>query len=374
MTELVVLSLEAWDEVWRRNQHLVAGLLRSRAVSRVLFVEPAMDPVHDLRRGRRPQRGQSRRDVALEGVPTGSLSTLCATKLLPGRVDRAGPRRRAHAVRREAHRIGMANPVLWINDPGGSSVARVVDWPALYDITDDWALADRGERELLRIKSDEAYLFHRCAEVVVCSEALVRTKASMGPVTLVPNAVDLDAYAVRRDRPSDLPSGRVVLYLGTAHRDRLDVELCLSTARAIVGTMVIVGPALLPQADVDRLTEAGVRLLGPRPSRDVPSYLQHADVLLVPHVLTPFTASLDPIKAYEYRAARRPVVATPVPGFADVDDPLVSVADAQGFPERVRKELETSARPREAVWPGSVPSWQDRVLQMSEVLKRVTSG
>ena len=27
MTELVVLSLEAWDEVWRRNQHLVAGLL-----------------------------------------------------------------------------------------------------------------------------------------------------------------------------------------------------------------------------------------------------------------------------------------------------------------------------------------------------------
>ena len=31
MTDLVVVSLEAWDDVWRRNQHLVAGLLRSDA-------------------------------------------------------------------------------------------------------------------------------------------------------------------------------------------------------------------------------------------------------------------------------------------------------------------------------------------------------
>ena len=46
MTDLVVLSLEAWDEVWRRNQHLVAGLLRADPALRVLFVEPAVDPLH----------------------------------------------------------------------------------------------------------------------------------------------------------------------------------------------------------------------------------------------------------------------------------------------------------------------------------------
>ena len=51
MTDLVVVSLEAWDDVWRRNQHLVAGLLRSDAALRVLFVEPPADPTHDLRSG-----------------------------------------------------------------------------------------------------------------------------------------------------------------------------------------------------------------------------------------------------------------------------------------------------------------------------------
>ena len=52
-------------------------------------------------------------------------------------------------------------------------------------------------------------------------------------------------------------------------------------------------------------------------------YLQHADVLVVPHVVTSFTDSLDPIKLYEYQAVGRPVVSTPVAGFRDADDPRI---------------------------------------------------
>ena len=40
MTDLVVVSLEAWDQVWRRNQHLVSRLLARDPSLRVLFVEP----------------------------------------------------------------------------------------------------------------------------------------------------------------------------------------------------------------------------------------------------------------------------------------------------------------------------------------------
>ena len=65
----------------------------------------------------------------------------------------------------------------------------------------------------------------------------------------------------------------------------------------------------------------------------MPAYLQHADVLVVPHVVTPFTDSLDPIKLYEYQAAGRPVVSTPVAGFRDAVDELVTVADAAAFAE-----------------------------------------
>ena len=110
------------------------------------------------------------------------------------------------------------------------------------------------------------------------------------------------------------------------HPDRIDVELCEATARALgeAGTLVLVGPNLLAtdQAAAPATTRARV-LLGPRPRDAVIGYLQHADVLVVPHVVTEFTDSLDPIKLYEYQAVGRPVVSTPVAGFRDADDPRI---------------------------------------------------
>ena len=51
-------------------------------------------------------------------------------------------------------------------------------------------------------------------------------------------------------------------------------------------------------------------LLGPRSPDELVGYLQHADALIVPHVVDAFTDSLDPIKLYEYQAVGRPVVST----------------------------------------------------------------
>ena len=54
LDELVVLSLEQWDDVWRRNQFFVDALLGRNPGLRVLFVEPPADPIHDIAQRRRP--------------------------------------------------------------------------------------------------------------------------------------------------------------------------------------------------------------------------------------------------------------------------------------------------------------------------------
>ena len=213
----------------------------------------------------------------------------------------------------------MSAPVLWVNDPAAAELLRQSGWPALYDITDDWLTADRSSRERERVVDDETYLLQHCQEVVVCSPRLLETKHARH-VTLIPNAVDVDAYRAELPRPADLPSGPVVLYLGTLHRDRLDVELTAELARSLgnQARVVLVGPVALDHDDQALLSSAGALLLGPREHTTVPAYLTNADVLVVPHVVTPFTDSLDPIKVYEYLAAARPVVSTPVAGFREV--------------------------------------------------------
>lgn len=376
-TDLVVLSLERWDEVWRRNQHLVAGLLQGDPGLRVLFAEPAVDPLHDLLRRRRPRLPRGLRDgPALPGVEPGRLRLFEPAKWLPRRLDHRVDERLAAATVRAARRAGFRSPLLWVNDPDGAAVLQATGWAALYDVTDDWLLADRSPAETARRAQAEAVLLERVREVVVCSPALARSKGSRRPVTLVPNAVDLAAYRTQQVRPGDLPAGPVALYVGTAHRDRLDVELCTATARALsgVGHLVLVGPVALDPEDVHRLEAAGALLLGARPAVAVPGYLQHADVLLVPHVVTPFTDSLDPIKLYEYRAVGRPVVSTAVAGFRDVVDARTTVVDRTVFASAVVDRIRSS--PAAVPGPGEtpVPTWTDRVGQFAQVLARVASG
>ena len=370
MTDLVVVSLEAWDDVWRRNQHLVAGLLRSDPALRVLFVEPPADPTHDLRSGRGPSFARGVREVP--DVAPGRLFTVRPVKWLPRRLDRHADERLARAVMRAADSLDMRHPLLWINDPGAVAVAERSGWPMLYDITDDWLAADRPPAERQRAAANEARLLGLAGEVVVCSPELVRRKSTSRSVTLIPNAVDADAYRRPSARPADLPDGPVALYLGTVHPDRIDVDLCEATARALgeAGTLVLVGPNLLAAEQAARLRDAGARLLGPRARDAVIGYLQHADVLVVPHVVTEFTDSLDPIKLYEYQAVGRPVVSTPVAGFRDADDPRITIASGDAFAEAVAAAVPAASRFPDGA-DGPVADWSERVTAMAAVVHRL---
>ncbi len=373
MTELVVVSLERWDDVWRRNQHLVAGLLEADPELRVLFVEPPADPTHDLASRRLPRFGTRVREVA--GIAPGRLHTVRPVKWLPRRLDRRADDRLGRSVMRAAGQLRMRHPLLWINDPGMAALAERSGWPTLYDVTDDWLAADRPQGELQRTAANEASLLRMAQEVVVCSPELARRKGVARPVVLIPNAVDVAVYRRRQPRPADLPAGPIALYLGTVHSDRVHVDLCVSTARALgtTGTLVLVGPNLL-EADAARLLEdAGARLLGARPRDEVIGYLQHADVLVVPHVVDAFTDSLDPIKLYEYQAVGRPVVSTSVAGFRDAADPRITIADGAEFTSAVAAAVPARTRFPDGT-NATVPDWADRARAMGEVLDRLRAG
>jgi glycosyltransferase involved in cell wall biosynthesis len=165
----------------------------------------------------------------------------------------------------------------------------------------------------------------------------------------------------------DLPEAPVALYLGTLHEDRLDVALvdALAAARPDLA-VVLVGPDVLSAPSRHALDRhENVHRVGPRPYDQVPGYLQHADVLLVPHVVSSFTDSLDPIKAYEYLAVRRPVVTTPVAGFRELGAP-VRVAGRGEFVAAVDDALHDGPAPSPSV---ALPSWRQRADAFAAALR-----
>jgi glycosyltransferase involved in cell wall biosynthesis len=359
---IVALSLEAWDDVWRRNQFLVRDLVGMWPDRRILWVEPPHDVLHSVRSG-----GPFAWNRGLRPVPEmAHVHRVQPVKWLPRSIDPWADRRLARQVQRAARRLGLVRPTLWVNDPSYARLVERTGWPALYDMTDDWVLAAQGaERE--RIIANERILFDRCGKVVVCSPGLQASREDRRPVTLIPNAVDADHFRTPRPRPHDLPPGPVAVYVGTLHDLRIDVPLLDDLATSMPElAIVLVGPNVLrPETNAALGAHPHVHLLGSRPYADVPAYLQHADVLIVPHAVNDFTESLDPIKAYELLAVDRPVVATPIAGFRELAGAF-TVADRHEFVAAVQRALDepsevTQARPEP-------PSWLERTVAFSAAL------
>lgn len=297
------------------------------------------------------------------------------TKWLPRAAGPLADRLLIDAARRAASKAGFTNPVLWVNDPGWA-VLLEARWPAIYDITDDWVEADRGAREHNRVVSREMRLMSECFAVVVCSTGLQATKGRIRPVELVQNAVDVAAYQRPQAKPADLPQGRIVIYVGTMHEDRLDVELSVRIAERLAqsaGHLVFVGPNALTAENTRRLEASpGTVILGPRPYTHIPAYMQHADVLIVPHLVDEFTDSLDPIKLYEYEAVGRPIAATPVAGFRELaGTPGVAIVPAGQLAEAAAALM---TNPPRVVGPFEPTDWSDRVTAMQKVLEAAAAS
>jgi teichuronic acid biosynthesis glycosyltransferase TuaH len=361
---LVVCSLEAWDEIWRRNQFLVDGLLRRNPGLRVLFVEPPHDLLQGLARGRLPRRPRLR-----AVAPTGRLWALQPVKPLPRRAGPWSDRAMWRQVRRAAARLGLRDPVLWVNDTTYGPLIARTGWASVYDVTDDWLLEQVPPHELARRHRLEAVTLRDAGEVVVCSPALAASRGAGRSTTLIPNGVDVGHFRRPRPRPADLPPSPTAVYVGSLHDERIDVELVVELATSLPDlSVLLVGPDSLSGGSRRRLAACGkVRLLGPRPYELVPGYLQHADVVVVPHRVTPFTDSLDPIKAYECLAVGRPTVATQVAGFRDLGPPIVSVA-REAFVARVEQALQTRAPVGTVQVQLDGLAWEDRCLRFEAVL------
>ena len=341
---VALVSLEPWDQVWRRNQHLVAELIRQQRVGSVLFIEPAV--------AGRPAPARS----PLPGV-TVIRPVLPVPRRTGGLSVVAGWLRR---------RWLRDVDVLWVNDPvlgvrcAGGGRARV-----LYDVTDDWRFSERPARLTRRLVAAEDELAATAA-TVVCSDVLAERWAQRYRVTatVVHNAATHPSYA--EVRPRTLPGpGLHVGYVGTLHEDRLDIDLLMQlAAMPEVGTIHLVGPDAMASPARDRLAAVStIRRHGAVPAPDVPSWLVAMDVLVLPHVVSEFTLSLDAIKAFEYLAAGRPIVATPTSGFQDLAAPGVTIVEAAGFTAAVAAALTGDKH-----FDRTVPTWADRAREFAAAL------
>ena len=355
--DLIFVSLENWDEVWRRNQFLCAAYAKRHPQAKILFVGLPRDQSHALRRGRWAELGRSD-EWTPPGLP--NITVTRPPKWLPNTLTvgrRVNERlMRAH-VRQKVRDLGLQNPLLWLNPHSAVHMAgRMAESAVLYDITDDWISPTQSAAITRLITEQDAELCRKADAVIVCSEKLYAMKQSLAQrLYLIPNGVEAEHYARVMDHSLPLPPDAlqwpspVFGYTGTLHPDRVDVALVEQFAKDVSpGSVVLIGPNHLPPEDGKRLAALpNVFLPGPVPYEQLPDYMRAFAVSITPHQVTPFTESLNPIKLWEYLAAGKPIVSTNVAGFRDYPQ-FVRIADADGFARAALESLDEDPATLEA--------------------------
>lgn len=285
------------------------------------------------------------------------------------------------AVRRAMRRLGLARPILWIFPPTGAGLAgRLGESLLVYHCVDAYAENPGVDREA--ILALEAELLARCDLVLATSRALYEEKRpARGRSRYLPNVADAEHFAAGGEPPADLariPRPRLG-YAGNVAGYKVDVALLAAVARARPGwQFCLVGPhgAGDPGGDLAPLMGlANVHLLGARPYAELPAYLAGCDACLIPFRVSASTRASFPLKFYEYMAAGKPIVATPLPALADYagrPDLVRFAAGTEAFAAAVAAALEEprtealrAARREEA----RRHSWPERMADISRAVE-----
>lgn len=228
----------------------------------------------------------------------------------------------------------------------------------IYDFVDDIDVfhGDEGQISKEQIVRDHEKLVRDSTLLLVTAEDLLRQVEGRRPdAVLCPNGVDLSHFASTGSHAPDQPpadlapilaAGKPIIGYHGALARWFDFELVKAAARCRPDlSFVLIGPdydRTLPPSGVLELNN--VHWLGKKDYADLPGYVRRFDVAMIPFQLNSITHATSPLKLFEYMAAGKPVVITPMRESMRYPGVLVA-QDAQDFSSKLDQALKLRLDP-----------------------------
>ena len=338
--DLLVLSEVRWGYFRTRKQFLLS---RFPERWRILFAQPPAagedDPWEPRQEGR----------VTYFTVPflkpatrNAAYNLLAATPWGRAAIEWAAE----WALHRQLRRLGVSQPdaVLVSNIYAPGLLSRLPRKLLVYDFNDD-PLQFSGTPAWAR--SYWPRTVSQAEVVTVVSEYYRRrlTAEVRSPLILLGNGVEAKHFGAPAPEPAELaalPRPRIG-YVGLLSHflDFATLEALRRNRRG--GTLVFLGPGSPATDEAMRAlaSREGVAVLGSRPYAELPGYLQHLDVGVIPfRASDPHVQGINPNKVYQYLAAGLPVVSTPVLDLAPTPPDLTFASTADEMVRAVHAALD----------------------------------
>lgn len=367
--DLVCYSHLRWNFVYQRPQHLMSRFARE---TRVFFIE---EPIRD----------------AVVADYTDILSTEENRWIVVPHLRKDIPEYETAAACRSLLEQLFANYsihyyIAWYYTPMALTYSsNTIAALNIYDCMDELSAFKFAPPSL---KAMEHILLQRANVVFTGGQSLYNSKRHLHPnAHLFPSSIDKTHFARALNAATEPEDQRLIPYprmgfFGVLD-ERFDIPLITALAAMqptwqfiFIGPTVKIDPDTLPQA-------TNIHYLGMKQYDELPSYIAHWNVALMPFALNESTRFISPTKTPEYLAAGRPVVSTPIHDVVSTygEQNLVHIArNAPEFVIAIEKSLTQIADP---AWQQQVAkvlaqnswdrTWQEMVHIICEALLQATA-
>jgi len=239
-------------------------------------------------------------------------------------------------------------------------------------LTDDISEFDEVPKEIRLV---EQWAVSLADYVVVTSRPLEKRLKSMygAKVLYCPNGVNLKKmYSVPVTYPTEYRSfqGPIVVYVGAIDH-WFDIELVKFLATQNKGFhFVIIGS---PRVNLESVLDVdNIHILGYRPYTNIPNYLRHADVGIIPFKRCKLVESVSPIKLYEYCAFGLSVVSTNWEEIKLLNSPAFLADDYLDFNRLLRQavSLRRTDFSKKCIEFSKFNTWETRARMIIDICKK----
>jgi len=256
--------------------------------------------------------------------------------------------------------------ILWVSAPSMAYIRNLVKYDRLvYRVADTYQESPFFSQAC---KDTDIDLMKRADVVIVPSKPLYNNLSrKFSNIFFIPNGFDETLFT---GGPTEIPDEYKedqqpkVVFVG-AVREWFDTELLVNLAIAFNKvSFYIIGHCSI---DIGCFNNLGnVYFLGPKKRVEIPSYLTHADVGLIPFKKSKFVDQIDPIKLYEYVSCGLPVISSPIQALDAIDLPVMIADGIDQFTLHLKTIL--AKRPVVKVDMSSF-TWMFRFEQLLDIIE-----
>ncbi|MBE7097072.1 glycosyltransferase family 1 protein [Bacillus cereus] len=352
------IGIHYWGSPFKVGTHHLAECLSNKEEWEVLYLSLPLSPLHKLSKKKETQFNERYKIYKSDGITINpSFKSYVPFSLL---VPNDKPICNTEFMFNKWHAFSYPNLMKKLRETGYDDVDLIyMDNPTYHFLLDKIKYKKSVFRVADNHKGFQGYtalyggyedkLINKVDLVLYTAKQLEEILLQQVPTSkkmYFPNGVRYDFFTQKGlEKPMDIKGidAPICMYVG-ALAEWIDYNLINYCAKKLKHiAFVFIGPSDLAKEKLMKLDN--IYLLGTKPYEDIPQYLHHAGVGIIPFNTKDYKELIDsvnPLKLYEYMSCGIPVVSTSWKEIRECDSPAYLSNEFNEFAANIEKSIESN--------------------------------